>query len=981
VNYIINTLHRFIHLSAIAYLVLIHPADLFASESDTITVGWGKSGPMIIEDSSKYIACGLNYFNPSRVMVLPDTNSNLGIFDVKTPERQAQFITHYPEITHDTPTVEYYWYKATIKNISDRDVDMWFQLNTRLGWYFNEESDSRISTIMGGAWVPYDNSNPYLPRSKFLPFKIIPIRFNALETRTIYWRAYQLTRQKHRGGIGPGVLLTDDYIEQKRENKTAENISVAFVIGMISAIFIFITIMFAIYKDMVFLALALSAFSFVVSYLWEKGLGLTILLPQLIDIPNFYDLVENLIFSIRVIAFFYYVTLFLKLEKTAPGWHKTLFWISVGLPGFTIIHNLMLDYTHITSFDLQLFNWKFMNLYESAIMIAFMLMGLHLSWRKVPMAKVFLLGFAFLGAGNVLKSLSNNFLSSATWTTVDYWGTAIMFLTFAVALAYRMRSMEAEKQLAEAEVVRIDNDLKAATELDAMKTSFFTSISHEFRTPLTLIMGPLEKLRDFPKQKNIKPQIEMVLRNASRMQNLITQLLDLAKIQSSKVQLEVSKHDFAKHIRTISSAHESLADSKGVGFKINIPEVEIPLFYDREMMNKIANNLLSNAFKYCTNNGDVILSVLQNDKTVELKVENSGVPISPGDQERIFDHFQRIDAADEQVEGSGVGLSLVKNLMDLHNGKINIRSEPGENICFTASFKLGKDHFKVGDILVESDSQVNDEIEPLQAIQATVEKITDSTTDKDQSQILIVEDNEDMRQFISEELEDSYTICTAVNGRLGLEAAREGVPDLIISDVMMPEMDGFTFLEKSRQDPLLCHIPIIMLTALSTDEAKFKGLETGADDYLLKPFNTRELRIRVANLIRQRERLRERFSLDQAQDLKEVTVSSMDEKFLRDIMDSIETNMADESFGVNQLSEQVFMSRSQLFRKLSALTNLSPADFIRIQRLKRAASLLEQHSGNVTEVAYMVGYQNPANFATNFKKQFGVSPSKYSPGD
>ncbi len=960
-------------------MVLFTPPMLSAIPSDTITVGWGKSGQVIIEDSSQYSAYYLTWFGEARVKALPDTNHNLGILDVKTPERQAQFITHYPEIGHDTPDIEYYWFKAIIRNISDRDINLWFKLNTNLGWYFYEEPGGGINMIMGGGWVPYDNTNRYQPRSKFLPHKLIPLHFKALETQTIYWRAYESTRMKHRGGIGSGTLYNDEYLSDLQEKKTAENISVAFVIGLIAAVLVFIAIMYVIYKDLVFLALALSALSFILSYLWERGLVLTTLLPQLIHVPNMYDLGENLVFSLRGIAFFYYATLFLKLEETSPGWHKALFWISVGLPGFTIIHNLMLDYTHTESFNLLLFNWKFMNLYESFIMIAFMFMGLDLSWKKVPMANIFLLGFIFLGVGNILKSLSNNFLNSATWATVDYWGTAIMFLTFSAALAYRMRLMDVQKQLAEANVIRIDQELKAANELDAMKTSFFTSISHEFRTPLTLIMSPLEKLYDETISKQKKERIGMILRNARRMQTLIKQILDLAKIQSSKMKLDVIEHDFAKHVKTIVAAHESLADSKEVSFKINIPDSKVPLYYDREMMNKIVNNLLSNAFKYCTADGEVILTVVQHDDEVELQIENSGKPISLQDQERIFDHFQRIEGADERIEGSGVGLSLVKNLMDLHHGKIGVRSEAEELICFTATFLPGNKHFKLEELALKSEVFTTEVKDSLPSSEPLPETKTDSKRGKEQPQILIVEDNQDMRQFISEELENTYLVCTAVNGRLGLEAARESIPDLIISDVMMPEMDGFTFLEKTRQDQLLCHIPIIMLTALSTDEAKFKGLETGADDYLLKPFNVRELRIRVANLIRQRERLRERFNLDQTLDLKELTVSSMDEKFLRRVMETIDENMADMDFSVKELSGRVHMSRSQLFRKLTALTNMTPTNFLRIQRLKRAASLLSQNAASVTEIAYMVGFQSPTHFASSFKKQYGLPPSKYSP--
>jgi signal transduction histidine kinase/DNA-binding response OmpR family regulator len=883
-------------------------------------------------------------------------------------------VPYYDDIEWDTPGITKYWIRATIKNTHDGSVDFWWYSGATRTQFFDEDTSGAIIVHLGGRNTPYEHDMQHLPQNSYPPRRLIPIHLDAHEEITIYllsdmpdyWKRYQ-NRTLY------GYLVTNEYIHRLQKRVMSENYSFAFLIGIITALTIFLFIYYIIYRDLAFFALALMTLSRLGMFLYQKGFLFTTLLASSSSKAGAYDLGDYILVPISVFIFYFYVSVFLDLKRYAPYWKRIIWWAAIGLTGILFVDAFLRFLILPHAFKIHVLGWQLNNIGIALTGLLFLIIGVHLSIKKVPLAGIFLFGNLFNTLGLILHSLSMNFTSFALFRGTDQWGTAIMLMTFSIALALRMRSMETE-------VLKIDADLKAANKLDAMKTSFFTSISHEFRTPLTLIMSPLEKLYDETKSTKARDRLQMILRNARRMQNLISQLLDLAKIQSNKIQLEVSEHDFSKHIRTISAAHESLAESKDLRFATRIPEEELPLYYNREMMNRIVNNLLSNAFKYCTAGGDVILSVIQNDDRIELKIENSGETISPEDQIRIFEHFQRIETADGQVEGSGVGLALVKDLIGLHHGEIGVRSEPGENIYFTATFQMSNNHFKPEDLVMGGESLVIESDKPVQIAESSPGEVVETTQDKEQPQILVVDDNADMRQFISEELEDTYAISTAVNGRMGLDAAREAIPDLIITDVMMPEMDGFTFLEQSRQDPLLCHIPIIMLTALSTDEAKFKGLETGADDYLLKPFNTRELCIRIANLIRQRERLRERFTLDQAQNLKEVTVTSMDAKFLSTIMNTIETNMADEEFGVKQLSEQVFMSRSQLFRKLSALTNLSPTDFIRIQRLKRAASLLEQHSGNVTQIAYMVGYQNPANFATNFKKQYGVSPSKYSPG-
>lgn len=878
----------------------------------------------------------------------------------------------------ETPGISKYWHQVSIQNTLTRPIDVWFYSGATHSLMYDVRGDQEFTVHAGGRNLPYKKENRYYPQGLYPPIKLIPIHLDAFEVKTFHWYSTFPDFWKRYSRSLAGYLVTEEYLQQLGSKVTRENQIFAFVMGLIVAITAFLFIFYIFYREPAFFALAVLALTALVWYLYNKGLLFTTLLASTSSKSGGYELGEYILVPMRVLAFYFYVVVFLRLKTIATIWYRIFKWSTYTLVGVIITDFLLRFFILPQTFQIHILGWQMVNGGIALMLIPYLGVGIHLTIKKVPMAGIYLLGNIFNVTGLVLHTLSMNFISGPLLGTIDQWGTAIMLVTFSIALALRMRSIEAEKRLAETEVIQIDADLKAASELDALKTSFFTSISHEFRTPLTLIMGPLDKMREETKEPDKRSRLDLILRNARRMEGLINQLLDLAKIQSNKVKLQISENDLASHVNTIAASHTSLADSQSIQFDVIIPEKAIPVFYDREMVNKIVNNLLSNAFKYCSTHGDVAIAIVEREDWVDLQVENTGEPISPEDQARIFKHFQRLETKHHQIEGSGIGLSLVKDYLDLHHGKITVRSEAGEPVRFTASFKLGSAHFTADELAGQSTAIEDVSVE---GIDSTVSEVgpEDAELEKDAPIILLVEDNADMRQYITEELHDSYTVNTAIHGGLGLEAARDTIPDLIISDVMMPEMDGFTFLKKCRKDPLLCHIPIIMLTALSTDESKFKGLETGADDYLLKPFNTKELRIRVANLITQRERLRERFSLDQAQDLTEVTVSSMDEKFLRSIMENIETHMADMEYGVKELSEEVFMSRSQLFRKLRALTNLSPTDFIRTQRLKRAADLLNQKAATVTEIAYMVGFQNPAHFATSFKKEFGVTPSKYEP--
>jgi DNA-binding response OmpR family regulator len=378
-------------------------------------------------------------------------------------------------------------------------------------------------------------------------------------------------------------------------------------------------------------------------------------------------------------------------------------------------------------------------------------------------------------------------------------------------------------------------------------------------------------------------------------------------------------------------------------------------------------------------------------KFVKVCIRDTGAGIPADHVPHIFDRFyQTGDNYAKDSQGSGIGLALTKELVELHHGEIEVSSEVGKGTVFTVRLLLGKDHLKPGEILPplkvddstrrgEHKGDVSIPVSPEEIIEERVElSLNDApSSSKHETIALIVEDNPDMRTYIRELLVQSYEIVEATNGQEGFEKAAEIIPDIIISDVMMPEMDGFQFCEKIKTDQRTSHIPVILLTAKSSGESKVEGLETGADDYLTKPFDAHELRVRVKNLIEQRERLRERFQEQILIHPSAVTATSMDSRFLKRAIAFVEEHLDDTGLDVNQFSKEMALSRSQLNRKLRALTKQSATEFIRCLRLKRAAQLLEHHSGNISEIAYEVGFTNPSRFAEYFRKLFGVSPSKY----
>lgn len=553
------------------------------------------------------------------------------------------------------------------------------------------------------------------------------------------------------------------------------------------------------------------------------------------------------------------------------------------------------------------------------------------------------------------------------------------------------------------------------TKLDQAKSRFFANISHEFRTPLTLILNSLvdklTSIRKQPKQTQISVQeqeLHVMYRNSKRLLELINQLLDLSKIESGKMTLHLQNGDFTQLLQIVFTSFSSLAAFRHINFQFIKPENPIFCRFDADKIEKILYNLLSNAFKFTPEGGRIVLKMEVTSANpnqlaqpvIQLSLQDSGSGIPADQLPLIFDRFYQGKQYYADEQGTGIGLALSKELVELHQGQIWVESEPGKGTCFTVRLPLLPINETVLPVEFTHSSDISGVVAPDRLENSMEPQVfTADTTDQDLEGlplVLIVEDNVDLRQYIRTQLSGKYRIIESENGTKGLEQAIETIPDLIISDWMMPGLDGLELCHLIKTDERTSHIPIIILTALATSEARLTGLETGADDYLTKPFDNRELELRIYNLITSRRKLREYFMHEiSRQGTKfdaaptentwiqpsKVDVVSADEKFLQRAILVVEQNMSDVTFSVEEFSREIGMSRMQLHRKLKALTGHSAGDFVRMMRLKRAAQLLEAKAGNVTEIAYQVGFNTLSYFSKCFHDYFGVMPTEYVSGN
>jgi len=554
-------------------------------------------------------------------------------------------------------------------------------------------------------------------------------------------------------------------------------------------------------------------------------------------------------------------------------------------------------------------------------------------------------------------------------------------------------------------------EAKKLHEVDEIKTRFFTNISHEFRTPLTLILGPSKQLLESSGEEKTKITADLIHRSAKKLNRLVDELLDISKIEAGEMQLKACPKNLVAVVKEIALSFNSLAERKKITFRLNSDSDEIVVYIDKDKVDKILTNVLSNAFKFTPEGGCVdvgihihpefisgsqsvsatsvnikIPKLVRDDRFVEISIRDTGVGIPQNQIDKIFDRFYQVDGSyTREHEGTGIGLSLTKELIELHKGRIVVESEEGKGTTFQLIFPLGKDHLKAEEIC-EVESAKDYEIEKERIIPEEDEFIESKdkhrimynlSETQEKPALLIVEDNPDVRKYISMILEKQYRIYEAKDGEEGLNKSFELIPDLIISDIMMPKMNGLQMCSKLKTDTRTSHIPIIMLTAKATMKDKISGLELGADDYIMKPFEAEELKARIRNLLEQRKRLHEHFRKYGFVDIEQKNITSVDQKFLEKVVATINENFSDTSFGVDILADDLAVSQSLLYKKMNSLVGVSPNELIKRTRLNKAAKLIESNAGNISEIALEVGFNNPAYFSEAFKKHFGVVPSHY----
>ncbi|MCB0654633.1 MAG: response regulator [Saprospiraceae bacterium] len=666
---------------------------------------------------------------------------------------------------------------------------------------------------------------------------------------------------------------------------------------------------------------------------------------------------------------------FVNLRERSRRWDRVAI-IVIASSLFCLLLSLL---NHAFSWLLNL-DWLY-----GLVFVGTLILVVRIAFLPGYLAKIIAFGSIWLTAFGLLGILTNMgyFGDFLPWPI----GQLGLMVIYTSGLAYKLQLNERAKA-----------EARKVLELDAIKSRFFANISHEFRTPLTLILGPLKKAQEqVPASEfaeNTQAEVKLparhigvMRRNAERLQQLIEQLLDLAKLENGSMQLQLGQGDVIQFVRAMVSSFESLAELRQIHFQTDFPPTGQIYHFDKDKLEKIIVNLLSNAFKHTPSNGKVAVHTSLEKGRLRIQIEDNGPGIPPEEAERIFDRFYQVEGT--ETSGTGIGLALVKELVELHHGQITVESSKGKGSTFKISLPVAATYFSDQELAKSTYQHVLHPDMETPGVSEDYPGPARSRTEENKSLeetrlplLLIVEDNPDLRHFIAESLKSTYFILTADHGRNGLEMAIEHTPDLIISDVMMPEMNGFELCQTLKNDERTSHIPVILLTAKAGQDHKVAGLETGADVYLTKPFDERELQVQARNLVFQRQRLQERYA--NPGEFKriihlgpsEISVISADQRFLEKVSAAIEDNMDNEFFSVEDLAAMVHFSRSQLHRKLKAISGKSPNELIREYRLTRAKELLEKGHGNVSEVAMSVGYSSLSYFSRSFKDAFGIMPSE-----
>ena len=627
---------------------------------------------------------------------------------------------------------------------------------------------------------------------------------------------------------------------------------------------------------------------------------------------------------------------------------------------------------------------------------AYILEGFDKAWSATD-AKIRKATYTNLDPGNYtfrVKATNEDGIGNHEGVTLKitvlppFWKTTWAYILYALLIAgilWFARHMILLRAKMRFQMEQERKEAKRMHELDLMKIRFFTNVSHEFRTPLALILTPVEKMM---KNKLDEPQrkyFELIHRNAKRLLNLVNQLLDFRKLEMEEIYLNPSNNDIIRYTKDISCSFSDIAEKKNIRFNFYSTIDTLVTSFDKAKLERILFNLLSNAFKFTPEGGNVTVEAdtkinIDGNAAVasfiEIKVKDSGIGIPAEKRENIFDRFFQYNVPGDMInQGSGIGLSITKEFVRLHGGTITVDSEPGKGSCFTICLPVINSPVETNGSTELYSNGHNSSL--ISSANGHTADQTGTKVNGKKFSILLIEDNEDFMFYLKDNLQHPFNIIEARNGKEGWQKVLGQHPDLVVSDIMMPEMNGIDLCRKIKEDQRTSHIPVILLTAWSSEEIQMQGYTTGANDYITKPFNFEILLSRINNLLIQQESLKKNLQKHIDVHPGEIIVDSADEKLIRLALEVIEKNIDNTDFSVEELSRSLCMSRAAMYKKVTALTGKTPIEFIRSIRLKHAAQLLEKTQMTVSEIAFEVGFNNTKYFVKYFKEEFNMLPRDY----
>ncbi len=575
-------------------------------------------------------------------------------------------------------------------------------------------------------------------------------------------------------------------------------------------------------------------------------------------------------------------------------------------------------------------------------------------------------------------------VAPAPWKS--WWAFLIYALLIFGALHFSMSLLKSRTRL-QTQLDLEHLEVKRTKEVHEAKLEFFTNISHEFRTPLTLILGPLHQiLEDYKGSSSIYKKLRVIESSGNNLLHLINRLMDFRKLENKVFTLEAAEGNIVKFLKEIFLSFADYAKDGDYDYSFHTTNDEILAYYDRYKLERVFYNLISNAFRYTPKNGKIVLRIKQEKEHIIIQVEDSGVGIANEYQEKIFERFFEVSANkkpdNDYNKGTGIGLSIAKNIVNLHKGQIGVRdNDHNHGSIFMVYLPLGRSHLADDEIIKDFkfSDDVSQYVNQLEKTKIVLEDdLTSEYSSNEKFKILLVEDNKPLRKFMRNILKEQYNILEAENGSVALKLAHKESPDLIISDVIMPVMVGTELCAAIKENIKTSHIPIILLTSRTALVYRLEGLESGADDYISKPFDVKEFKLRIKNLLELTTRLKRKFISEDPLQPNEVIISSLDEKLFKKAVEIVENNIGNEQFDIPQFYTELGLSRTMLFTKIKAWTNFTPNEFIQHFRMKRAAQLLEQGKINISEICYKVGFRNPKYFSKCFQKKFGETPTQYA---